>query len=411
MTITLEVQELESAIKAERVAYYSGRPLLVSDREYDLQVLRLSELAPDSPVLHTVGQAVEDFRSAVTLPVPMLSITNVFTEEDLRKWVNLLPPNTLLLVQPKVDGVAGCIFDESNKVVAATRGDGATGENVTLTALHIVEKATRIPSPVIGEFYTPTAVHSENEDLFSSPRSMTVGSLKNSAKGNSGLTGLSFIQHDGEEVPAFEQIPTKIVSSSYDFSVVWAVVTSVYDTPYPYAIDGVVIKVANKQIRDKLGVTSSAPKWARAFKRNLESCDTTLTGITWQVGRTGVVTPVARFQPVVLGGHEIKCATLHNISYVTRYAVGDIVSVGRAGGVIPEVIDCVSAEGGNPLEVPACCPECGEPLDVVQKADAPILMCNNSECMGVINARLLYEVRVLDLINRTSIYCPYRMTV
>ncbi len=397
-------ERVERLVKADNEYYLKGVSFL-SDAEYDAEKEELRKNDPDNPYLNKVGVGV--FREAVSLPLPMQSICNVFTQQALTDWLQgvlrqATTKEVLVSIEPKVDGVAGVVWRTPSGLHVATRGDQDTGESVTLTAGHLFpsDVVQRIRDPVVGEFYVPVDTFQPYTGMYASPRSMAVGLLKRESSTAARDGGLCFIQHGGPPVDGIVQIPRRIETLSLStIDHIVECVSMAYDTAYQYIIDGIVVKVQDVSLRQRMGTTAAYPRWVRAYKRNLDTGSATIHNLVWQIGRTGVLTPVVEFTPVILGGHTISKATLHNDTFVQRYAVGDIVRVGRAGGVIPEVV-CVETPSGNPsLQSPDKCPECGHAVlrKYSDNIGGDIISCGNSDCTGRVVARLLYECGVLKL--------------
>lgn len=431
----LRLPQLRQEIEEHNRLYYQKAEPKITDQEFDALLRELVELenqhpelaTEDSPTRHVGGQPLEQFLPAPHL-VRMQSLDNTYSESELTDFVNrvakLLPGEEFALtVEPKVDGVAISLLYENGRLVrAATRGDGVTGDDVTeniKTISSIPDPAPGLPSGRIeirGEIYLPKARFAEiNEErdeaglpAFANPRNAAAGSLKQldskivASRGLQGLfygfgafpgdevkTGSAFIQQlsdAGFPVPDTFWKATNIAEA---LSAIHALGEVRHD--FAYETDGAVLKVDSLAQRDQLGSTSKAPRWAIAYKYQPEREATRLLDITIQVGRTGVLTPVAELEPVVVSGSRVSRATLHNEEEVHRkdIRIGDRVMIEKAGEVIPAVVAVLTKERTGeerPFVMVTHCPSCGG--SVAKEEDQVAHRCTNPSCPAQLLRRL-----------------------
>ena len=383
----------------------------IPDSEYDALYRELRELeeahpdlvTPDSPT-QSVGSRPSEAFAPVKHGARMLSLENVFDAEELeefdRRLAGLLDEEAerRYSAEPKLDGVALSLLYERGRLVrAATRGDGRVGENVTHTALTIRSLPLRLTGPNIpervevrGEVFM--ALHAfeaynaraeeEGGKVLVNPRNAAAGALRQKNPSLAGERSLDFFAHG---VARVDEVPeTSSQSELLRMMESWGLkvcpeaecvagvsgCVGYYDRvferrgDFDYALDGVVYKLDRFDLRDQAGTTSHAPRWAVAQKFPAEEKLTTVRAIEYQVGRTGALTPVARLEPVFVGGATVSNATLHNYGELLRKDVraGDTVVVRRAGDVIPEVVRSLPdrRQGDPPVPpLPEHCPECG----------------------------------------------------
>ncbi len=426
MTPVKEVANLSALIRKYNRLYYSENRSEITDTEYDALMNRLlylereypDLLLPDSPTARVGSAPLAGFSSIVHDP-PMLSLSNVFSIEDFRTFHTRVVSelNSEMVeysAEPKLDGVSlSLVYENSMLVAAGTRGNGVLGEDVTANARTIrsvplrlnTDKAVNVE--IRGEVFINLNDFREmnsgreeaGEALFANPRNATSGSLRQLDSSVTATRPLSFIAYACGLHP--EGIRTQ--QGLFEKLLQWGFlvnphnslcqspeqVVAAYDnltqirSDLAMEIDGMVVKLNCFSEREEMGFLSRAPRWATAWKFHAEEMATVLTGIEVQVGRTGRLTPVARLEPVLVGGVTVTNATLHNQDEVTRkdVRVGDTVLVRRAGDVIPEVVTSLPAEVGNRGEafrMPDECPVCSGP--VVQPEAEVNLYCINPSC-------------------------------
>ncbi len=411
--------------------YYAEDAPVVSDAEYDLlfnALVAIEEQYPDlkisdSPTMR-VGSAPLEIFESVAHRVPMLSLNNAFDEEELagfdRRARDLLDEkeNEQLryVCEPKLDGVALSLhYKQGDLVLAVTRGDGSNGENITENARTIRSVPLRLATPedgkplpdfleVRGEVVMPLEgfnrynerASERGEKVFANPRNAAAGSLRQLDSRETALRPLHFFaysiaQAEGAEIPG-NHFDTLQWLSTMGFSVENNVeradsIESCWEyrnrlskkrDALGYEIDGIVFKLDRFDHQEKVGFVTRAPKWAVAYKFPAEEKSTQLLDVDWQVGRTGAITPVAKLEPVAVGGVTISNATLHNVDEIKRLDIrqGDRVVIKRAGDVIPQVVAVLSsARTGKPkpIAVPRSCPVCGSAVE--RQADEAVIRC------------------------------------
>ena len=419
---------LRAEIRHHAELYYQKDAPEISDFEYDALFRELEELEaahpefddPASPT-HRVGGAVLDKFEKVTHSVPMGSLTDVFSYEELDEYlakIDAVLPGAFYSVEPKIDGLSVALTYEGGKLVrGATRGDGFVGEDVTGNIRTIRSIPLSLPEPlditVRGEVYMPRAVfeelnrlqESEGLPLFANPRNAAAGSLRqldpkiaaarrldimvfNLQAGALYADGHTPETHtetlDRLEELGFHVLPhRKRLAGAEAINAHVAALGEMRDT-LSFDMDGAVIKLDRFDHRKRIGEGTGRPKWAVAFKYPPEEKETDLLDITIQVGRTGVLTPTAELTPVRLAGTTVSRATLHNIGFIRErdIRIGDRVVVRKAGEIIPEIVRRASgaASDAAPYEMPAFCPSCGEPVVQDGDGDGAAVRCVNPGC-------------------------------
>ncbi|BCB91163.1 NAD-dependent DNA ligase LigA [Phytohabitans suffuscus] len=395
-------------VRAAAGAYYSGPDLAMDDATYDGLMARVAATeaarpewkAADSPTeaVGAGGGVVGDIPHSE----PMLSLDNVFGEEELRKWAARLEkvlgrPVAGFTVEPKIDGLAiAARYTDGVLTLVATRGDGRAGEDVTGQARRAAGLPARLREPVTLEvrgevfmtdddFTAAQAMRTGNgEEPFAHPRSAAAGTLRAPKRPyDAPLSFLAYSVHGVAEPMAQSAAMARlaelgVATTAYSLCAtvdeVHAAVEAVTATrgTLGFGVDGAVIKADQPGDRAGAGSSSRAPRWGVAYKFPADTRTTTLLGIEVQVGRTGVITPVAVLEPVQVGGVIVTSATLHNFEDLVRRNVraGDTVFVRRAGDVIPEVTGAqldLRPAGSVPFEPPATCPRCDGEIDRSQK--------------------------------------------
>lgn len=402
-------------IRAAASAYYAGTDLAMDDATYDALLARVTVtesaqpgwVVADSPaeVVGAGGGVVGDVEHST----PMLSLANVFDEEELRAWAARLDKvlgraAAGYTVEPKIDGMAiAARYVDGKLVQVATRGDGRAGEDVTAQARVVAglpgELSKSVTVEVRGEVFMTDDDFAKANELrtghggqpFANPRNAAAGTLR--AQDRAYAAPLSFLAYAVHDLPggeglthsgAMAAIADLGVSTTGGSAAGMAVCAGADELigaitrlgslrdKLGFDIDGVVIKADASADRDAAGSSSRAPRWAIAYKFPADTRTSRLVGIEVQVGRTGVITPVAVIEPVQVGGVVVTSATLHNFDDLVRrdVRVGDTVFVRRAGEVIPEITGAKldeRAEDSSPFEAPAHCPRCGGEIDRSQK--------------------------------------------
>ncbi|OZC54285.1 NAD-dependent DNA ligase LigA [Rhodococcoides fascians] len=438
-------QQLAEDVRGHQFRYYVRDSPIVSDGEFDALLRELTELeerhpelrVADSPTQLVGGGFATEF-TAVDHLERMLSLDNVFDHDELRAWAKRVETEVgdrsaglHYLCEVKIDGVALNLVYENGKLVrGATRGDGRTGEDVTLNARTISDIPETLtasedhPIPTLlevrGEVFfrledfqaLNASLVEEGKPPFANPRNSAAGSLRQknpavTSKRRLGMICHGFGRMEGfapdTQMHAYEALKAwglPVSSHTTRVEGIDAVVKKVayWDThrhDVEHEIDGLVVKVDEMSLHRRLGTTSRAPRWAIAYKYPPEEVTTKLLDIRVSVGRTGRVTPFAYMEPVLVAGSTVSLATLHNGSEVKRKGVliGDTVTIRKAGEVIPEVLGpVVDARTGDETEfvMPTECPECGTTLAPAKEGDAD-LRCPNSEfCPGQLRERMFF---------------------
>jgi DNA ligase (NAD+) len=416
----LQHELLVAAINTHDIAYHQNDVPSISDADYDAlrrQLLTLENAYPSlkdatSPN-NRVGAAASGKFGKVKHVVPMLSLSNAFENGDVSEFVSRirrflnLPDATVLTftAEPKIDGLSISLrYEDGVLVQAATRGDGAEGENVTANVREIADvpqKLLNCPFKVFevrGEIYMTHADFAAlnkkqlaaGEAVFSNPRNAAAGSLRQQDAAITRERPLHFFAYawgDVENLPADTQYgvvaafqawglptnPLMVLCENVDALLMHYKKIETQRATLGYDIDGVVYKLNDLALQERLGFVSRSPRWAIAHKFSAEQATTILEAIDIQVGRTGALTPVARLQPVTVGGVVVSNATLHNEDEIARkdVRVGDTVVVQRAGDVIPQVVSAVLDKRpahSLPYVFPVVCPVCGSHAEREVKA-------------------------------------------
>ncbi|GEK58666.1 DNA ligase (NAD(+)) LigA [Marinococcus halophilus] len=430
------VEKLRQLLDKYGYYYYVKDDPIVPDAEYDERLQELIQLendfpdlqAPDSPTVRVGGAPLEGFRK-VQHRIPMLSLGNVFNEQDVRDFDRrvrqVTGDNVEYVCELKIDGLAVSLsYEDGQFVLGATRGDGTTGEDIT----HNLKTVRAIPLrldeavdiEVRGEVFMPErSFLSLNEDKekngeepFANPRNAAAGSLRQldpkiAAKRNldiflygAGNDDELDVNTHAESLDYMDQLGFKVNPETKKCRTIEEVLEFVdYWTEnrngLSYEIDGVVIKVDDLGQREDLGFTAKSPRWATAYKFPAEEKVTTLEDIILSVGRTGVVTPTAKLTPVQVAGTTVQRASLHNEDLIREKGIklGDQIVVKKAGDIIPEVVRVLTElrEGDEQeFEMPTECPSCG--TELVRLEEEVALRCINPNCPAQLQEALIHFV-------------------
>ena len=433
---------LRAELERHNRLYYVEAQPEISDREFDRLLRELQDLEAahpelamaDSPTRRVGGEPLEGFQQ-VTHAVPMMSLDNTYSVDEMREFdarirKALGVESVDYVLEPKVDGVSISLrYERGILKVAATRGDGKTGDDITANAKTIRAIPLRIPSeaPVLevrGEAYLGKAAFAKlnaeraktDEALFANPRNATAGSLKQLDPKVVAGRPLSAVLYavGAREGVAFEtqaEVLRGLKKLGFPVAKLWwechgideviarAEELQRRENELEYEMDGAVVKVNRLALWRQLGTTAKAPRFAMAYKYSHEQAQTVLRGITLQVGRTGVLTPVAELEPVELAGSTISRATLHNEDEVRRkdIRVGDTVLIEKAGEVIPAVVAVVADKRPaktQPFDLHAHaggkCPACGG--EIARDPEASAWLCENLGCPAQIRGRIEHFV-------------------
>lgn len=416
------IEELTEIIEKHNHSYYVMDNPTVSDYEYDMLMQELKGLEaeypefvlPSSPTQRVGGEALSKFEK-VTHKVQMGSLQDVFSFEQLEEFVTRCRntvENPSFIVEPKIDGLSVSLEYENGILRrGSTRGDGFVGEDVTAnlkTVGSIPLKIKNAPEflEVRGEVYMPKEKflklveqqELKDEQPFKNPRNAAAGSLRQKNSKITAKRGLDIFvfniqQIEGREITSHKQsldyiksLGLKVIPSYVECTTYSEIEQEIQRidqirNKLSYDIDGIVIKVDSFEQRETLGSSSKVPKWAIAYKFPPEEKETTLRNIEVNVGRTGAITPVAVFDPVMLAGTSVSRAVLHNQDFITQkdIRIGDKIIIRKAGEIIPEVVKSVShVENSEPFILPAKCPVCG--TESVRYEDEAVLRCPNPDC-------------------------------
>ena len=421
-----EVAALRAQLLDWAEAYFERDAPVVPDADYDQAMKRLEALerefpdlvTPDSPTQRVGSAPLSEFES-VEHRLAMLSLDNAFSSEDMddfhrRVTERLGAGDVAYCCEPKLDGVAvSIVYEHGALVLAATRGDGARGENITanvrtISNVPLILSGEGVPPylEVRGEVVIPrdafermnAQARAADEKVFVNPRNAAAGSLRQldsriTAKRPLAFTAYSVGAVEGNLPAAHDAILRRLSEWGLPISEYMQTVSGIAacDDYYealarqrdtlPFDIDGIVFKINGIAEQEKLGFVSRAPRWAIARKFPAQEVSTQLLGVDFQVGRTGAITPVARLEPVFVGGVTVSNATLHNADEIERLGVklGDTVVVRRAGDVIPQIVSVVegNTSGSSPERAPIIfpdqCPDCGS--DVAREEGEAVIRC------------------------------------
>lgn len=426
-------EQLRKELKYHNDLYYNKDNPEIDDFTYDKMLRELEDIeaefpeliTSDSPTQRVGGNAGEKF-SPVTHEVRMESLHDSFSFDELRDFdrkVREIVDNPQYVVEPKIDGLSVSV-EYRNGVLAraSTRGDGTTGEDVTDNILTIKSLPHRLKDApafleIRGEvymsfdsFFELTKRQEENEEKpFKNPRNAAAGSLRQkdsriTADRQLDILVFNIQQIEGKTLTSHKEsldylnslgIPTAFYSKFDDIEDVIKEIERIGDTrgENAFAIDGAVVKVDNLEMRAELGSTAKFPRWAEAYKYPPEEKETKLLSVEINVGRTGVLTPVGNFEPVLLAGTTVSRATLHNLDFIREkdIRVGDTVVIRKAGEIIPEVLS-VSHHGDNTQEFnfPTLCPSCGSPVS--REDGEAAIRCTNTDCPAQLMRHLIHFV-------------------
>src|SRR5579864_5144240 len=439
-----KIESLRDKIRHHEYLYYVLDHPEISDQEFDRLMQQLKDLeaenpsliTPDSPTQRVGGKPREGFVK-VRHSSPMLSLDNTYSGEELRGWERRVHElsgrkDVDYVCELKLDGMSLALIYENGRLArGVTRGDGTTGEDVTLNVrtvrsiplsieLSKLKKAGIPPDfEARGELLMPTAafkkVNEERErnglPTFANPRNFTAGTVRQL---DANITaerrldffpyillsnGRTYFERHWETLTALDEAGFKVNQNRKlvdSMDEVWAFIQQweAKRDSLPYEIDGIVVKVDRIALQDELGFTGKAPRWAIAYKYAARAGITKLENVRWQVGRTGKLTPVAELTPVAIGGTTVRNATLHNMDEIGRLGVkiGDYVQVERGGDVIPKVAKVIDDKdhprGTQEIEAPEKCPVCG--TKVVRTEGEVDYRCVNANCPAKLLGTILH---------------------
>ena len=422
-SIKNRIDELIKILNKASYEYYVLDNPTITDQEYDSlmdELIRLETNNPflvrsDSPTVRIGGEVIDEFKK-VTHDVPMMSLGDIFNEDEIRDFdekIKKVISNPEYICELKIDGLSVSLIYKNGKLVrGATRGDGVTGEDITHNVKTIKNVPLSLPQDidieVRGEIYMPKSSFlklneersKKGEKEFANPRNAAAGSVRQlDSKIASERNLLTFLYHmpnpekyslktHYESLELMKELTFTVNPNIKKASNIEEVIDYINywqenRNNLPYEIDGIVIKVNNYNDQKKLGVTAKVPKWAIAYKFPAEEVLTRLKDIEFCVGRTGKITPRADLDPVRLAGSVVRSATLNNQDYISEkdIRIGDIVSIRKAGDIIPEVVEVKFERrtgSEKPFEMIKNCPICGSEL--VKKDGEVAYFCLNNNC-------------------------------
>ena len=424
MDETQEILDLRRELEQANYEYYVLDNATMSDYDFDHKLRRLEELeaahpelaSPDSPTQRVGGKVADGFAEVVHR-VPLESLQDVFSLEELQEFgqrvAEALPDGVEYDVEPKVDGLSVALEYENGIFVrGATRGDGLVGEDVTESLKTIRSIPLRLPEAlpsliVRGEVFMPRQVFEDlnaeaelqGKPLFANPRNAAAGSLRQhdpkiAAQRRLDIRVFNVQWAEGRTFTTHSEALDYLVSQRFkviphetctDMTAAGELIRRMGDEreSYPFDIDGAVVKVNDLSDRERLGSTAKFPRWAAAFKYPPEQKESVVEDIVVQVGRTGVLTPKAVVKAVRLAGTTVTNATLHNQDFITEkdIRIGDTVLVQKAGEIIPEIVSVIKEkrpQGTEPYFLPTTCPVCGAPVE--RDEDGAHIRCTGAEC-------------------------------
>lgn len=438
--IKKKIEKMREDILKYNQYYYTNNESLISDVEYDNLIKELKELEEQYPQFKNVESPTEKVGATnlreskfqkVTHKKPMLSLSNTYNEGEIEDFIErvrkLIPEDKELkyALELKLDGLSISVQYEKGKLVrGVTRGDGAIGEDVTENIMEIATIPHELPEPldleVRGEIVLPLSNFLKlnerrmeaGEEVFANPRNAASGTLRqidSSIIKERGLDSYFYFLVDAEKygVKTHSESIKFLEKLGFKTTGVCEVLESASKLKkridywekekenLDYETDGMVIKVDELELWNILGNTTKSPRWAIAYKFSAKQVTTTMLGVTWQVGRTGKVTPVAELEEVLLSGSKVKRASLHNFHEIERkdIRIGDKVFIEKAAEIIPQVVKSIKEfRDGSEIQIvePTECPVCQSP--VAREEGQVDIKCTNPNCSGKIKGRIEYFV-------------------
>lgn len=427
----LRAEELRTLLNYHSHKYYVEDDPEIEDSEYDMLQRELAAIEKEYPELITadsptqrVGGSAEGMFEPVVHSVPLESLQDAFSLSEVQAFITRVKsdfPNAEFVVEPKIDGLSVALEYENGVLVrGSTRGDGVTGENVTANLRTVNSIPLRLKKDVTievrGEVYMPKRVFADlareqelnGEKPFKNPRNAAAGSLRQKNPSVTATRGLDIFvfnvqRYDGGELTGHKQSIDYLKELGFKTIPFYNKFTDSGDienelarigeirSSLPFDIDGAVIKTDSFAMREEIGSTAKFPRWALAFKYPPEEKETSVVDIEVAVGRTGVLTPTAVFEPVLVSGSTVSRATLHNQDFINEkgICIGDRVIIRKAGDIIPEVVKVVShKENSETFELPRLCPSCSAP--VIREEGEAAVRCVNPECPAQLLRNLIH---------------------
>lgn len=402
--------KLKSDLQKYNQAYYNDSSPLIDDSQYDLIKRKIQEIEENYPNITEqsiiqVGATPDNKFKTYKHSIKMLSIEDIFNKDELDNWLQKLPNVKEFFIEPKIDGLAfSAIYEKGIFIRGLTRGNGEYGEDITenLKTINDIPKTLNQPIniEIRGEIYITKdnflLLNQNSEKQFANPRNAASGSLKQldpkiTASRKLSAYAYTYGYLENQTFSTQTEFFNFVENLGFKTTKNWCFlaknsqeIQDFYEktidirADIPFDIDGLVIKINDIFIQNQLGETNHHPKWEIAYKFPAEKAVTTLENITIQIGRTGVLTPVAELEPINVGGVLISRATLHNFDEIDRLnlAIGDKIIIQRAGDVIPQIIGVKKKSNNKKYEKPTVCPICLAPI--IQYKNEVAIRCSNS---------------------------------
>src|SRR3989338_4381547 len=433
---SMTVAALEDEIHRHNRLYFEDNAPVISDEDFDRLVRRLRKIKPDSPILHEIPSdtktSIKGFKK-IRREVPMLSLDKCYSEKELYQWAEKFEGD--VMGSPKIDGSAVELrYDEKgHPSLAATRGEGIEGEEITENVKRIADIPQKIPPhpplpkggqfpcsyppfskggeggfEIRGEIYMRLSVFRTFDQDFANPRNLAAGALKQKDPDMTKKYHLSFfgydvlgvdLQTEGDKKALLERlwiptVPMEVVQKK-EMQKFYEKLLTQRET-YDFETDGIVFKAFEIKEQGRLGMTAHHPRYAIAYKFQGDSGTTRVKDVEWSVSRTQVLTPVCIVEPVRLSGASVSRASLHNVGLMRQHGlrIGSQVMMVRRGGVIPYLESVIEEGRGAPMTLPEKCPSCGAPTEVMDD----FLYCTNKEnCFGTRISVLEHFVKAMEI--------------
>lgn len=405
----LSIAELEKRVREHNRRYFVENKPVISDYEFDRLVEALRKKSPKSKVLQELVSDTTGERAEVRHTVPMLSLDKCYDDETLDDWASKFKGDVIAM--PKIDGCAVALLYDAHGdlTVAATRGSGTIGEDITPNVKFIKDIPQKIALKnveVRGEVYMPLSVFDRYKAEFANPRNLAAGAIKQKDPRKTGEYTLKFWGYEILGSDAETEMEKRALLKKNHFPVVETVSVAHADLHkafkkfldhrdnYDFETDGVVFRINSVHEQERVGSTAHHPRYAIAYKYQGDSAKTKLEEVEWSVSRTGIITPVGIVTPVELSGATITRVSLHHAAMVKKWGlgIGSDVVVMRRGGVIPH-LETVVTQGNHPVEVPRKCPSCGAKVEMRDD----FLYCTNPKgCLRTKLGELSHFVKTID---------------
>lgn len=409
-----EIRHLRKEISKHNYKYYILNTPEILDSEYDRLFNRLLELEREYPDFQAKNSPTESIGSSkklkhkVKYQNKMYSLKKVYSINKLENWYNKISENQpqKISCEPKLDGLAVSLIYKNGKLIQGyTRGDGQFGEDVVenLRMIHSIPKTLNEPLNVEirGEVVVSKANFAASGDAFATPRNYAAGSLRQKNPKITVERNLNFVAYQILGSPAKTQLDSLIILENLGFEAVETVIAENFaqmesfivswpkkSNKFPYPTDGVVFKVNEFKSQKACGYSKNYPNWAMAYKYCSPTAKTTLKNIEFSMGKNGILTPVAVFEPVEINGTKCERATLHNISLMKEMnlCVNDKITIEKTGEILPHIVSCEKTPVSKAFFLPKKCPYCGETLSIENKN----LKCENKSCSAKLARKLAH---------------------